>query len=116
MKRSIPARCRRRTPKLKHPGEADHSSSASGRRSRTRVVRAGAFDQYAVNEGMSSIRRVDHEPARGQDVEVSPADDADLAILAARIRTMLPEEYQDTYADVTPDPMRSAGLKFDGDG
>jgi sirohydrochlorin cobaltochelatase len=40
----------------------------------------------------------------------------DGAILEARIRTMLPEEYQDTYADVTPDPMRSAGLKFDGDG
>jgi sirohydrochlorin cobaltochelatase len=40
----------------------------------------------------------------------------DGAILEARIRTMLPEEYQDTYADVQPDPMRSAGLKFDADG
>lgn len=40
----------------------------------------------------------------------------DRAILEARIRTMLPAEYQDTYADVKPDPMRSAGLKLDADG
>ena len=36
-----------------------------------------------------------------------------LAALDARIRTMLPEEYQDTYESCSPSPMRSAGLKFD---
>ena len=47
---------------------------------------------------------------------MTAADDDDRRALESRIRTMLPEEYQDTYADVRPDPMRSAGLKLDGDG
>ena len=36
--------------------------------------------------------------------------------LDLRLRTILPAEYQDTYADLQPEPMRSAGLKYDGDG
>ena len=47
---------------------------------------------------------------------MTPDDDADLAALDARIRTMLPEEYQDTYEDMRPVPMRSAALKLDPDG
>jgi hypothetical protein len=36
--------------------------------------------------------------------------------LETRLRTMLPEEYQDSYESMQPVPMRSAGLKFDADG
>ena len=45
-------------------------------------------------------------------MEVSSAIEA----LDARLRTLLPEEYQDSYEDVEPKPMRSAGLKYDADG
>jgi len=37
-------------------------------------------------------------------------------VLDGRLRTLLPEEYQDTYEGMQPTPMRSAGLKFDADG
>ena len=43
-------------------------------------------------------------------------DRAALDVLDLRLRTLLPEEYQDSYEDVQPAPMRSAGLKFDADG
>ena len=33
-----------------------------------------------------------------------------------RLRTLLPEEYQDSYEDLQPAPMRSAGLKYGADG
>lgn len=36
--------------------------------------------------------------------------------LEAAIKTILPEEYQETYEDVQPVSMRSAGLKFDDTG
>jgi len=36
--------------------------------------------------------------------------------LDARIRTLLPEEYRDSYEDVQPRSMGSAGLKFDDNG
>ena len=36
--------------------------------------------------------------------------------LEHRLREILPEEYQDSYDDIDPVPMRSAGLKFDNDG
>jgi sirohydrochlorin cobaltochelatase len=36
--------------------------------------------------------------------------------LDARLRTMLPEEYRDTYEGMQPVPMRSAGLKYGADG
>ena len=36
--------------------------------------------------------------------------------LELRIRTLLPEQYQDSYQDVQPVPMRSAGLQYDSDG
>src|SRR5215213_3663574 len=39
-----------------------------------------------------------------------------LAELDARLKTILPENYQDSYEDLQPVPMRSAGLKYDGDG
>ena len=52
-------------------------------------------------------------PTLEYDVPMALDDRNVLAALDARIRTMLPEEYQDTYADVQPVPMRSAGLKFD---
>lgn len=49
-------------------------------------------------------------------VPVTSRDDGDLSALEARIRTMLPEAYQDRYEDVQPLPMRSAALKLDEDG
>ena len=36
--------------------------------------------------------------------------------LELRIRTLLPEQYQDTYEAIQPTPMRSAGLEYDSDG
>jgi hypothetical protein len=39
-----------------------------------------------------------------------------LEVLEARLKTMLPEEYQDSYEEMQPVPMRSAGLKYDADG
>ena len=39
-----------------------------------------------------------------------------LGELDARLRTMLPEEYQDSYEALQPVPMRSAGLKYGPDG
>jgi len=39
-----------------------------------------------------------------------------LEALDARIKTLLPEEYRDSYENVEPKPMRSAGLKYDADG
>jgi hypothetical protein len=39
-----------------------------------------------------------------------------LVELEVRLRTILPEEYQDSYEALQPEPMRSAGLKYDDDG
>jgi hypothetical protein len=36
--------------------------------------------------------------------------------LDSRLKTMLPEEYQESYESMEPKPMRSAGLKYDADG
>jgi hypothetical protein len=41
---------------------------------------------------------------------------AELEALEARIRALLPEDYQDTYEQVQPTAMGSAGLRFDSDG
>ena len=43
-------------------------------------------------------------------------DQEALAALEFRIRTVLPEEYQDCYEDVLPVSMGSAGLKYGADG
>lgn len=43
-------------------------------------------------------------------------DDLALAELDLRIKTLLPEAYQETYESVQPTPMGSAGLKFDDAG
>jgi sirohydrochlorin cobaltochelatase len=39
-----------------------------------------------------------------------------LAALDERIKTLLPEEYRDSYEVLQPTPMRSAGLKYDAEG
>ena len=39
-----------------------------------------------------------------------------LDALEVRLRVLLPEEYQDSYDDVQPVSMGSAGLKYDEDG
>jgi sirohydrochlorin cobaltochelatase len=39
-----------------------------------------------------------------------------LASLDARLKILLPPEYQDGYEALEPKPMRSAGLKYDADG
>jgi hypothetical protein len=36
--------------------------------------------------------------------------------LDSRLKTLLPEEYRDSYESVEPKPMRSAGLEYDADG
>jgi sirohydrochlorin cobaltochelatase len=47
---------------------------------------------------------------------MTPEDRRALDALDYRLRTILPEEYQDTYETMAPAPMKSAGLKFDADG
>ena len=37
-------------------------------------------------------------------------------VLDSRLKTLLPAEYQETYEQMEPKPMRSAGLKYDADG
>ncbi|HEY4354486.1 MAG TPA: hypothetical protein VGN16_01970 [Acidobacteriaceae bacterium] len=41
---------------------------------------------------------------------------AEYRLLETRLKTLLPEKYQDSYEDVQPVSMGSAGLKYDGDG
>ena len=43
-------------------------------------------------------------------------EDKALETLDERLRTLLPEQYQDTYEQMQPVPMRSAGLKYAADG
>ena len=43
-------------------------------------------------------------------------DRLDLDELDARIRTLLPEDYQESYESLQPVPMRSAGLQYRADG
>ena len=45
-----------------------------------------------------------------------PEDQQLLLTLDARLKTILPEEYQECYEDVEPVSMGSAGLKFDAEG
>ncbi len=47
---------------------------------------------------------------------LSHADRMALEELDARLKTILPEEYQDSYEGMEPVPMRSAGLKYGSDG
>ena len=47
---------------------------------------------------------------------LSDNDDLALAELDIRLKTVLPEAYQDSYETVQPTPMGSAGLKFADDG
>ena len=47
---------------------------------------------------------------------LSHADRMALEELDARLKTLLPEEYQDSYESMEPVPMRSAGLKYGPDG
>jgi hypothetical protein len=47
---------------------------------------------------------------------LSHADRMALEELDARLKTILPEEYQESYEAMEPVPMRSAGLKYDADG
>src|SRR5688572_886436 len=49
-------------------------------------------------------------------VTMAVEDQRALEVLDSRLRTMLPEEYQDSYEEMQPVPMRSAGLKYDPDG
>lgn len=46
----------------------------------------------------------------------TPDTRADHELLQARLKTLLPEEYQDSYEDVQPVSMGSAGLKYGRDG
>jgi sirohydrochlorin cobaltochelatase len=53
---------------------------------------------------------------RDQGAAVHSQDQADLSALEQRIKILLPEQYKDSYDDVNPSPMGSAGLKFAPDG
>lgn len=43
-------------------------------------------------------------------------DSDDHELLEARLKTLLPEQYQESYEDVQPVSMGSAGLKYGQDG
>jgi sirohydrochlorin cobaltochelatase len=47
---------------------------------------------------------------------LNPVDGPEMEALDARLRTMLPEDYRDSYEDLQPVPMGSAALKYDPDG
>jgi hypothetical protein len=47
---------------------------------------------------------------------ISSEDQIAFDALATRLRTMLPEPYQDCYDDVQPTSMGSAGLRYNTDG
>ncbi len=47
---------------------------------------------------------------------MSLEDRAALSALEVRLKTILPEQYQDCYQDVQPVSMGSAGLKYGSDG
>jgi sirohydrochlorin cobaltochelatase len=54
---------------------------------------------------------------RGVNADQVTAEDRDgLDALDARLKTLLPAEYQETYENVQPVPMRGAGLKYDASG
>jgi hypothetical protein len=47
---------------------------------------------------------------------LSVEDLRELEVLEARLKTILPEDYQESYEELEPVPMRSAGLKYNADG
>ena len=47
---------------------------------------------------------------------MSSDDRESLETLEARLRAILPDEYQDTYEEVQPVSMGSAGMRYDVDG
>ncbi len=49
-------------------------------------------------------------------MSATPDSSAEYILLASRLRTLLPEEYRDSYEDVQPVSMGSAGLVFAADG
>jgi sirohydrochlorin cobaltochelatase len=51
-----------------------------------------------------------------ESMEQTRDTNADYQLLQARLKTLLPEEYQDSYEDVQPVSMGSAGLVYDKDG
>src|SRR5688572_32237664 len=52
------------------------------------------------------------EMAKGYRRSVRRYDRLVREALEFRIRTLLPEQYQDTYEEIQPVPMRSAGLQY----
>jgi len=59
---------------------------------------------------------MERQPDSDELIEASAEDDTSLALLDERLKAILPEEYQDTYEDVQPISMGSAGLKYGSDG
>ncbi|MGE0705405.1 MAG: hypothetical protein AB7F99_00185 [Vicinamibacterales bacterium] len=49
-------------------------------------------------------------------MKITADDRRALRALRIRLRTILPEEYQDSYESLEPAPMKSAGLKYSADG
>jgi sirohydrochlorin cobaltochelatase len=59
---------------------------------------------------------MDRQPDADQLIDMSAEDETSLALLDERLKAILPEEYQDSYEDVQPISMGSAGLKYGSDG
>lgn len=66
---------------------------------------------------MPSVAEVwDHVKRAGKMIMMSSEERRGFEALEMRIRTILPEEYQDSYEDVAPVSMGSAALKYGRDG
>ncbi len=65
---------------------------------------------------MASQNQAGARCAQPESVRMNEEEGKALETLDARLRTLLPEEYQDTYETMQPVPMRSAGLKYAEDG
>ena len=63
-----------------------------------------------------AVSLLDGALSRGKRLMSTLEERRALRVLEHRIRTILPEEYQDSYQDVEPVSMGSAGLTFGRDG
>ena len=62
------------------------------------------------------VVRMSQECMLSEKLEKNSEDQAALEALEIRLKTLLPAEYQDSYEDVQPVSMGSAGLKYGPDG
>jgi sirohydrochlorin cobaltochelatase len=92
-----------------------HFSATFQRYSQAALPRVLARTRIPKQDGPGGNNAIQRERARFQ-VAMSWGDRGRLRALEDRLRTILPEEYQDCYEDVQPVSMGSAGLKYGCDG